>query len=201
MKLVHQNNLWLLCFDLEDVNTIKNIWNLWLSLNKEIENLPLKVQFPNEVPEGVIKKIARKVNLPEFISESFWCLYNLKNKNQQVCRIIDGHSADTVNVSSNPPVFQQIKASIVSEDLTSFGPKSKFDELYFLDFSRLDGSVDIYKLDFEKIKKTIVNRGKGETFEMQQMQGRRPRLSLKGLIQTQPNIVLWKETNVRLWDK
>ena len=65
----------------------------------------------------------------------------------------------------------------------------------------MDGSVDIYKLDFEKIKRTIVNRKKGETFEMQQEQGRRPRLSLKKLIQTQPDVVLWKETNVRLWDK
>jgi hypothetical protein len=201
MEIRHINNLWLLCFDLEDVDIIKDIWNIWLSLNKEIGNLPSQVNFSEEVPKSILDKIARKVNLPEFISEGFWCLYNLKYKHYQVCRIIEGHSADTINISQNPPIYQQIKASIVDEDLTSFGPKSKFDELYFLDFSRLDGSVDIYQLDFEEIKKIVVNRKKGETFEMQQQQGRRPRLSLKKLIQSQPQIVLWSDKNVRLWEE
>ena len=75
----------------------------------------------------------------------------------------------------------QVKACSVIPDLTSFGPRSVYDELYFMDFYRngdFDGSVDIYKIPKELIDNTIVNASLGETVKMQRDQGRRPRLSL-----------------------
>ena len=74
----------------------------------------------------------------------------------------------------------QVKASSVEEDLTSFGPKTEWDRIYFMDFYRegaWDGSFDIYEIDTEEILNFPVN--KKETFQEQQKQGRRPRFSIK----------------------
>ena len=192
----------LLCYQEEDLNLVKTIWENWLSLNRKIKRLSnfvvFKSNFPQKQKLKLLDKISRNVNLPEFISESFWCLYNLR-KGKKVCRVLKGASADTIEISPQKLILQQIKASIKKKDLTSFGPKTIFYELYFLYFSRLDGSVDIYQIDYEQLKKVILNKEKNETFEDQQNQGRRPRLSLKKAIKENPDLVLWQDLNVRLW--
>ena len=147
-------------FEKSDSVFLKEIWDLWYELSEK-----LKKYSGGE---------ARKINLPEFISEGCWCLLSGS------VRVLEPSSADTYNPKTKRA--EQIKASIVEEDLTSFGPRSKWDDLYFLDFSRLDGSFDVYKIPTDLLKQEILNKKKGETFENQQAQGRRPRLCLKKFI-------------------
>ena len=67
----------------------------------------------------------------------------------------------------------------VLPDLTSFGPKSVWDDLYFVDFYRKgkwDGLFDIYHIENQLIYNHKVNSN--ETFKDQQLQKRRPRFSI-----------------------
>jgi len=92
----------------------------------------------------------------------------------------------------------QIKACSVLPDLTSFGPKSVWDDLYFLDFLRggqWDGSFDIYLIDNELIYNHPVNSD--ETLWDQQQQGRRPRFSIYRDI-IEPNHIMPIKTG-RIW--
>jgi hypothetical protein len=64
-------------------------------------------------------------------------------------------------------------------DLTSFGPRSIWDEIYFLDFYRngdWDGKVDFYLIPNDLIYNHRVNEN--QTMRQQQQQGRRPRFSI-----------------------
>ncbi|HOE74620.1 MAG TPA: Bsp6I family type II restriction endonuclease [bacterium] len=120
---------------------------------------------------------SREPNLPEGLSEVAFCLWSgslrfisakgLKNK-----------SFDTFNLKTGRA--EQIKACSVADDLTSFGPKSKWDDLYFLDFysgGKTDGRFDIYKIPNNLIYENKVN--KRQTLVDQQGEKRRPRLCIK----------------------
>lgn len=125
------------------------------------------------------KMQARSVNLPEGLSESAFCL-EMKcvrttggvKKGQKV-----NTSFDAYNPANNKRI--QIKACSVLPDLTSFGPKSVWDELYFVDFYRKglwDGKFDIYKIETNDIYSNAVNVG--QSFADQQKEKRRPRFSI-----------------------
>lgn len=190
MELITQNiNLYgsscqaeLMKFDEEDSKQWIILWDSW-------KNLKL----------GLREYKTREPNLPEGLSETAFCMYSGS------LRLIDikgscNKSADTYNIQSSKA--EQIKATSVENDLTSFGPKSKWDVLYFLDFYRngdLDGSFDIYQIDKELIYNTIVHKGNNETFRDQQAQKRRPRLSLKALIELHSISPL--ATNIRIWEQ
>jgi hypothetical protein len=81
-----------------------------------------------------IKKIStRGINLPEVISENAFCLFFPECV--RVVRLRQGKcSYDLLNRRTGERI--QIKASSIDEDLTSFGPRSEWDTLYFLDFSK-----------------------------------------------------------------
>ena len=119
---------------------------------------------------------SRLVNLPEGISESAFCL------EMNAVRILENIS--NANSSFDCYVFEQkeriqVKACSIIPDLTSFGPKSVWDKLYFLDFYRegkWDGTFDIYLIDNDDIYNHRVNAI--QTFRDQQEQGRRPRFSI-----------------------
>ncbi len=84
---------------------------------------------------------------------------------------------------------QQIKACSIDNDLTSFGPKSKWDDLYFVDFyndGKVDGKFDVYLIPNKYIKNQSLN--KNETFTDQQEQKRRPRFGIKKEIITKYKI-------------
>lgn len=119
---------------------------------------------------------SREPNFPEGLSEVAFCLFS--ESERFVSSKGSGNSSfDTFNVKENRT--EQIKASSVEEDLTSFGPKSKWDDLYFLDFyngGKLDGSFNIYKIPTDKIYLVKVN--KKQSFKQQQAQGKRPRFSI-----------------------
>ena len=93
----------------------------------------------------------------------------------------------------------QVKSACIDNDLTSFGPKSKWDELYFADFSFegiKNGLVVFYKIPDKYIYNAILNKKKGETFVDQQKQGRRPRLSIKQIIKDK-KIKPTKKVNIK----
>jgi len=119
---------------------------------------------------------SREPNFPEGLSEVAFCLFSgskrfisLKGKSAA--------SFDTFNTETGRA--EQIKACSVKSDLTSFGPNSKWDDLYFLDFynqGKLDGTFNIYKIPSKRVYKMKVN--KKQTMKQQQDQGKRPRFSI-----------------------
>jgi hypothetical protein len=78
-----------------------------------------------------------------------------------------------------------VKSASIEKDCTSFGPKSTWDKLYFIDFSNFinckTNTIDFYLIDID-LSSIVLNEKKHETFKQQQKQNRRPRLSLKKLI-------------------
>jgi len=147
-------------FDNNDLLMLKDIFADWLKINQKVSSLG-----------------GRGLNVPDVFSEALYCIYfNAVRTNKTA------HSYDCVNLTNGAGV--QVKSASIENDCTSFGPKSTWDELYFMDFAingKIDGIIDVYRLDFA-LDDVILNAKKNETFKMQQEQGRRPRLSLKKLI-------------------
>jgi hypothetical protein len=190
MKIIRQKiNLYgnsceaeLMDFDDSDRKEWKKLWDAW----KQLRDIATYYHF-------------RAPNLLEGISETAFCLYKPSSKRLiKVYNRCNG-SADTYDIKTERA--EQIKASSIKEDLTSFGPEAKWDDLYFLDFYRdgkLDGSFDIYLIDSSLIYSQVLNKAKNETFRDQQRQGRRPRLSIKRDLIYKYNISPLA-TNVKVW--
>ncbi len=143
-----------------DLKKLGRIYFLWLKLN------------------NLIKKIStRGINIPEAITENAFCLIFtdcvrvVKLKGEKC-------SYDAINTKTGSKI--QIKASSIDEDLTTFGPRSEWDELFFMDFSKGDGSFDIYNIDKKMIYEQKVNLK--QTMTDQQELGKRPRFSIKKII-------------------
>ena len=123
-----------------------------------------------------IKFKGRAINLPEALSESVFCLET------GAVRVIDSISGansswDCYDLNSKKRI--QVKAASVLPDLTSFGPSSQWDELYFIDFNvdgEWTGKYKIYKIENDDIYNQKVNAT--ETMRDQQLMGRRPRFSI-----------------------
>ena len=133
----------------------------------------------------------RGTNLPEILSEGAFCL---ERNCVRACTNISGanSSFDAYNIFTNKRI--QVKAASVIPDLTSFGPKSIWDELYFVDFSRLDGTFDIYFIPSEYIYFMPVNQN--ETMYEQQQKGKRPRFSIYNKIIQAYSLVPIKRGNL-----
>lgn len=152
----------------------------------DADKIKLKKLYKNwrSLCDGLNKLGGRRVNLPEGISETAFCI-----EMKDVVRVdtsINGanSSFDCYNLKTKKRI--QIKACSVLPDLTSFGPKSVWDEIYFLDFYRegnWDGTFDIYLIKTKDIYDHKVNEK--QTLRDQQLQGRRPRFSIyKEIIQS-----------------
>jgi hypothetical protein len=139
-----------------DQQTLREIYFDWKKLN------------------DALKKIStRGINIPDTLTENAFCLFfpdhvRITRLGNERC------SFDCLNTKTGSKV--QIKAASISPDLSSFGPKSEYDKLYFLDFSSGDGSFKVYDIPINIIKNTMVN--KNQTFEQQQSEKRRPRFSI-----------------------
>ncbi len=143
----------------EDREILSNIYKKWRELSDAISNIK-----------------SRTVNIPEVLSEGLFCI---DMKAVKLNENIPGAntSFDCYFLSNKARV--QIKACSVIPDLSSFGPTSVWDEIYFMDFfkdGKWNGSYDIYKIDNDLIYSCKVN--KKETFREQQEQKRRPRFSI-----------------------
>jgi len=162
-----------------------------ISLNLPEGEFTVKVIKFNEIDRVELYKIYRNwrelcnqlkqmggrgVNLPEVLSESAFCL---EMGAVRVIGNISGANSSWDCYSTERNARIQIKACSVLPDLTSFGPRSVWDEIYFVDFykkGKWDGKFDIYHIKSELIYNHYVNQT--QTFREQQNQGRRPRFSI-----------------------
>ena len=129
---------------------------------------------------GLCNKLAgiesRSINLPEGLSEGAFAL--AMNAPRVSGSIQSANSSfDCFELSTNSRI--QVKACSVLPDLTSFGPKTQWDKLFFCDFYKdgsWSGKFDIYHVPNDLIYNHKVN--KHQTFRQQQQQARRPRFSI-----------------------
>lgn len=119
---------------------------------------------------------ARAVNLPEGLSEGAFC--RAMNTVRATDNISGANTSwDVYDLNRKKRI--QVKACSVLPDLTSFGPRSEWDELYFLDFYRKgewDDTFDIYLIPNDLVYNHKVNIN--HTVRDQQKLNRRPRLSI-----------------------
>jgi len=139
-----------------DRKLLKDLYSDWKKLNDRLKAIS-----------------TRGINLPETISENAFALFS-----KDIFRVVSVKgmkcSFDCINIKTGSRI--QIKASSVASDLTSFGPRSEWDELFFLDFSKGDGSFKAYNIKPNWIYKHMVN--KTQSFQQQQEENRRPRFSI-----------------------
>ncbi|VBB18007.1 DNA (cytosine-5-)-methyltransferase [Yasminevirus sp. GU-2018] len=129
----------------------------------------------------VIKEInGRKSNISEAFTEGLYCYLTnsvrvLELQSTDKTKKMSG-SFDCYNFDDNVTV--QVKASTLKSDCTSFGPKSEFDRLVYIDFSD-PKNFKLYTIDDKTYFENLtLNKKKGETVGTQKQQGRRPRFSL-----------------------
>lgn len=150
-------------YDHTDIPNVKKAFDSWTDLKN----------FSN-ILHG------RSPNLPECISETCLCLITncvrfYKSKK------LKSSSFDCFDLVSQKAI--QVKGSSVEDDLTSFGPKSKWDTFYFLDFyndGNIDGTFNIYEIPNYLIYECNVKNGR--TLRESQELGYRPRIHLKSQV-------------------
>lgn len=175
----HSCLLNVMSFDKQDAKKWKMIFDQWMKLKSNLKEYK-----------------CREPNLPEGLSEVAFCLYSGSNRLVSMNGKASS-SFDTFNTSTGRA--EQIKATSVASDLTSFGPKSKWDDLYFLDFyngGKLDGTFNVYKVPNNLVHTMEVKRG--ITFIDRQREGKRPRFSItKKIIDT--GMLQPIATDVKIW--
>ncbi len=152
-------------FEKSDLNTLKDIYKTWRDLSLKLNTLK-----------------SRSVNLPEGLSEVAFCYFMncVRLNNPKIGKGVNT-SFDAYSHLTKSRI--QIKSCSVLPDLTSFGPNSQWDEIYFQDFFRegkWDGSVDVYLIPNNLIYNQKVNVN--QTLKEMQLQGKRPRFSIKSSI-------------------
>ena len=127
----------------------------------------------------------RSPNMPEILTEAIVCLCT---KSQL---ITSGHG----DILRPDGLIGEVKATSSStRDVSSFSPKSNFDNLYFVHMDK--GSTDVslvydLHMDRKEVEKIKVN--KNETFAQQAEDGRRPRFSiLSSIISAKKLKPTWK---------
>lgn len=173
----HYSNINVDIFDNSDKKKVCEIYELWADLSKKLN-----------------KYKCRKANFPE-ISEVIFCLV-CNSWRLNATPITGTHSSfDCYNYKTKKTI--QVKSTSVKGDLTSFGPKSEWNELYFLDFynnGNYDGTFDVYMIPNEEIYNTKVNQN--QTFKEKQETGQRPRFSIKKKIIAPLNLKPIKTCNI-----
>jgi hypothetical protein len=162
----------------DDGKEFKRLFDLWKKLNQGLE------------------KYGRKVNIPEVISEGMFCVFSGSVRYLKKTKGKGKVSFDTINIEKSRR--EQIKATSIENDLTSFGPRAEWDDLYFVDFynnGKLDGTFDVYLIPNDIIYSNKVN--KKQTMEQQQKEKRRPRMSIKEIIEN--NKIKPIAKNVKVW--
>lgn len=154
-----QFNVTLQFFDETDKASLKEIYTKWIELSNLLQNYG-----------------GRRINLPELLSESVFCInFNAGRMNGGIPKA--NSSFDCFDVVRSKRI--QVKACSVSYDLTSFGPDSVWDEIYFIHFfpnGVYDGCYNIYLINNDLIYNHKVNAN--QTMRQQQELNRRPRFSI-----------------------
>lgn len=116
----------------------------------------------------------RGINMPDAISEPMGCY----------CLGLVWNRGSEVGDATDPKTNRKIEFKATSRfegDLSSFGPKTTFDDLVFLRFNLNENQLWIYdlKINSEEFGKLPANQK--ETIQQQKDQGRRPHVSLQSL--------------------
>jgi len=150
-------------YDYTDIPEIKEAFDSWITLKKKANIL-----------------YGRAPNIPEFITETCLCLV-LNLVRFYKSKKLKNASFDCFDLLHDWAI--QAKACSVKDDLTSFGPKTKWDVLYFLDFynnGNLDGTFNVYEIPNDLIYNCLVKEGR--TLKESQQLGYRPRIHIKNQI-------------------
>ena len=156
-------------FEKSDQKHIKELYSYWKKLRSGMKEM--KTRHPN---------------LPEGISEGAFAIFF---NSPRLIKVFGKTSGSFDNYDKKSHERIQVKATTIETDLTSFGPKSVWDVLYFLDFYRdgkFDGKFDVYKIQNDSIYSQQVSKTK--TFREIQKEGKRPRFSIKSGIIRPENI-------------
>jgi hypothetical protein len=144
-------------------------------LNPRWGRLHLKLLFRRwlKLDRSLKKFGGRGMVLPEYVSEGAFCCafpdsVRVSAVKGQRC------SYDCLDTKTGARI--QVKASSIVADCTSFGPRSEWDLLYYMDCSRTNGEFHIYEINTALMAGVMVN--KNETSADQREQGRRPRFSI-----------------------
>ena len=116
----------------------------------------------------------RGINMPDAISEPMACY----------CLGLDWNRGNETGDATNPATGEKVEFKATSRfegDLSSFGPRTQFDDLVFLRFDLKNNQLWIYdlKINSEDFGKLPAN--KTQTIQQQKDQGRRPHVSLQEL--------------------
>lgn len=147
-------------YDYNDIPNVKKAFDAWANL-KDMS----KILY------------GRSPNIPECVSETCLCLVTNTVRFMKSVRLKNA-SFDCFDIVNEKTI--QGKACSVKDDLTSFGPKSKWDILYFLDFyndGEVDGTFNVYEIPNHLIYNCQVKDGR--TLQEAQELGLRPRIHLK----------------------
>lgn len=158
-------------FDESDLTTLIEIYDNWRDLSIKLNSLN-----------------ARSVNLPEGLSEVAFCYFMncVRLNNPKIGRGVNT-SFDAYSLHTNKRI--QVKSCSVIPDLTSFGPGSQWDEIYFQDFRRdgkWDHCIDIYLIPNDFIYSQKVNTR--QSLKEMQIDGKRPRFSIYNEIIIKQNL-------------
>ncbi len=150
-------------YDYTDIPEVKKAYDAWVTLKHQSNKLH-----------------GRSPNIPECITETCLCLVaNFVRFYKS--RKLKNASFDCFDLVEEKTV--QGKACSVEDDLTSFGPKTRWDLLYFLDFynnGKSDGTFNIYEVPNDLIYNCLVKEGR--TLKRSQELGYRPRIHIKNQI-------------------
>ena len=156
-------------FDETDRPMLKKMFEDWVSLCKQSLEIGT----------------TRIINYPEALSEAVFAMdFGIGRSTKN----ISGTSSSFDHYDFNRNKRIQLKAAS-SYGPSTFGPRSVYDELYFMFLRELadsknktdrdySGKYEIYKIDPDILPSIICNKKKMETFADQQADGRRPRFSI-----------------------
>jgi hypothetical protein len=150
-------------YDYTDIPNIQIAFDSWLKLKQQ-----------SNILHG------RSPNIPECITETCLCLVTNSVRFKKGKKIKNA-SFDCFDILKERT--KQSKATSVSDDLTSFGPKTRWDDLYFLDFYNhgdVDGTFNVYQIPNDLIYNSLVKEGR--TLKEAQDLGLRPRIHIKNQI-------------------
>ncbi|MFP3153511.1 Bsp6I family type II restriction endonuclease [Lachnospiraceae bacterium ZAX-1] len=128
----------------------------------------------------------RGINMPDAISEPMGCY----------CLDLMWNRGSEVGDATDPKTRNKIEFKATSRfegDLSSFGPKSEFDDLVFLRFKLNENLLYIYDLHVNSGDFGKYPANSKESIQDQKNQGRRPHVSLQRLFveekQLQPDVI------------
>lgn len=130
----------------------------------------------------IVNHSRRGINMPDCISEPMACY----------CLGLLWNNGDKTGDATNPETGEKIEFKATSRfegDLSSFSPKTDFDDLIFLRFNLSKNLLYIYDLKINAKEFVKLPANNSQTIAEQQRQGRRPHISLQKLFVDAKNLI------------